>query len=412
MSLFSAMRSGVSGLFAQSNRMAAISDNISNSGTVGYKRSDVDFSTMVTSQATDSSYVAGGVRSNVRYQITSDGPIQGTQNATDLAIAGRGFFVVSDQSQATALGGEQSFSLTRAGSFLPDDRGFLRNSAGFYLQGWKLNSDGTLPAVSREDFGSLETVNVGGLGYKGSATTQVTFGANLPAQATAGSSFETQMTIYDGLGSPLDLTLTWSPDGGGAPNTWDLAIAGPAGYAVTPAAIAGIEFHATGPDAGTPTVPIGDVTLVNGGDTVTLGFDGMTQYNGDYVPGRMDKDGAKAGQVSAVEVDDSGKLWAIFDNGARQAIYQVPVADVVNPNGLAPQDGNTYRLGADSGAMTLRDAGTGAAGNIAGAALEQSNVDIAQELVSLIETQRAYSSSAKIVQTADEMMEETTRLKR
>ncbi|HEV7372709.1 flagellar hook protein FlgE [Arenibaculum sp.] len=410
MSLFSAMRSGVSGLFAQSSRMAAISDNISNSGTVGYKRSDVDFSSMVTGQGGSGMYSAGGVRSNVHYQITGEAPVQGTGNATDLAITGRGFFVVSDQSRATAAGGAREFSLTRAGRFEPDDRGFLHNSAGHYLQGWKLNSDGTLPAVSREDFASLETVNVGGLGYRGSATTEVTFAANLPAQATAGS-FDTQMTFYDGLGGPRELTFTWTPDGG-VPNRWNLAVTGPAGYTVTPATVTGIDFHATGPLAGTPIAAIPDVAVTMGADTVAVRFQGMTQYEGDYVPSRMDKNGAKAGQVSAVEVDDGGKLWAIFDNGARQAIYQVPVADVVNPNGLVPRDGNTYLLGARSGAMTLRDAGSGPVGEIEGGALEQSNVDIAQELVSLIETQRAYSSSAKIVQTADEMMEETTRLKR
>jgi flagellar hook protein FlgE len=410
MSLFSAMRSGVSGLFAQSTRMAAISDNISNSGTVGYKRSDVDFSTMVTSSGAANSYSAGGVRSNVMYQVTRDGSLVGTQNATDLAIDGRGFFVVADQSQSTAAGGSQQFALTRAGRFETDDRGFLRNSAGYYLQGWKLNPDGTLPAVSREDFGGLETVNIGGLGYRGSATTQVSFGANLPAQATTGS-FTTNMTFYDGLGSPQDLTLTWTPDGGVA-NRWNLAVTAPGGYTVAPATITGIDFADSGPDAGFPTAPIGDVTLTKGGDTVTVSFTDMTQYEGDYAPSRMDKDGAKAGQVSTVEVDDAGKLWVIYDNGARQAIYQVPVADVVNPNGLLPQDGNTYLLGADSGAMTLMDAGKGSVGGIAGASLEQSNVDIAEELVSLIETQRAYSSSAKIVQTADEMMEETTRLKR
>jgi flagellar hook protein FlgE len=141
MSLFSAMRSGVSGLFAQSSRMAAISDNISNSGTVGYKRSDVDFSTMVTAQGGSGMYAAGGVRPHVHYQVTGEGTIQGTANATDLAIAGRGFFVVADQSQAA--GGAQEFSLTRAGRFEPDDRGFLVNSAGYYLQGWRLDTDGT-----------------------------------------------------------------------------------------------------------------------------------------------------------------------------------------------------------------------------------------------------------------------------
>ena len=102
----------------------------------------------------------------------------------------------------------------------------------------------------------------------------------------------------------------------------------------------------------------------------------------------------------------------MYDNGARQALYQIPIATVTNPDGLVAQDGNTYTLGAETGTLTLGAGNKGAAGTVIGSALEQSNVDIATELVSLIETQRAYSSNATLVRTADELVEETTRLKR
>jgi len=421
MSLFSAMRSGVSGLSAQSSRMAAISDNISNSATVGYKRAAVDFSTLVTSPGADSAYSAGGVRSNVHYQMTKDGVIQGTQSATDMAIDGAGFFVVANR--ATSAAGTPGYALTRAGSFLPDDEGYLRNSAGQYLQGWKLNPDGTLPAVSKTSFDNVQAINVGNLAYGGSKTTQMGFSGNLPAQ---GGTFTTTAPFYDGLGTAHDLTLTWTqttPGDATVPTNavWTLNVAAPANYTVAPAMPMTVTFASVGPYAGLPvdgagnpvTLPGVTVTEPGGSPPGQIAFTvgNVTQFNGDYVP-QVVGDGAKAGRVSTVDVDNTGKLWAIYDNGARQALYQVPVATVMNPDGLEVQDGNTYTLGSDSGSLSLGAGNTGSAGSVAGGALEQSNVDIAEELVSLIETQRAYSSAATIIRTADEMVDETTRLKR
>ncbi|AIB16223.1 flagellar hook protein (plasmid) [Azospirillum argentinense] len=410
MSLFSAMRSGVSGMSAQSSRMAAISDNISNSATIGYKRAAVDFSTLMTSSGSTSNYSAGGVRSNVHYQVLKDGTIQGTQSATDMAIEGRGFFVVADNAGTT--GTSPGYALTRAGSFLPDDQGFLRNSAGQYLQAWKLGPDGSLPAVNRSSFDGLSAVSIAGLAYGGSKTTQMSFAGNLPAQATDGTSFDTSTSLYDGLGNPLDVTMTWTKTAN--PNEWTLSVTPPAGYTATLSTNT-VTFNTTGANAGLPAGALPQITLTSPAnptpDTVNVTVGNLTQLNGDYVPQFMG-DGARAGRVSTVDIDKAGTLWAVYDNGARQPLYQVPVADVVNPGGLVPQDGNTYTLGIDSGTMTLSNGNSGTAGSVAGYALEQSNVDIAEELVSLIETQRAYSSNATLVRTADEMVDETTRLKR
>ncbi len=410
MSLFSAMRSGVSGMSAQSSRMAAISDNISNSATVGYKRAAVDFSTLMTSSGSTTNYAAGGVRSNVHYQVLKDGTIQGTQSATDMAIEGRGFFVVADN--AGNAGSTPGYALTRAGSFLPDDQGFLRNSAGQYLQAWKLGPDGSLPAVNRSSFDGLSAVSIAGLAYGGSKTTQMNFSGNLPAQATAGTSFDTSTSLYDGIGNPLDVTMTWTKTAN--PNEWTLTVTPPAGYTAA-LSTSTVTFDTTGANAGLPSGALPQVTLTSPAnptpDTVNLSVSNLTQLNGDYVPQFMG-DGARAGRVTTVDIDKAGTLWAVYDNGARQPLYQVPVADVVNPDGLVPQNGNTYTLGIGAGTMTLSNGNSGTAGSVTGYALEQSNVDIAEELVSLIETQRAYSSNATLVRTADEMVDETTRLKR
>ncbi|CAO3438300.1 flagellar hook protein FlgE [Azospirillum doebereinerae] len=413
MSLYSAMRSGVSGMSAQSARLAAISDNISNSQTVGYKRATVDFSTLLTSPGTTSGYAAGGVQSSAHYQLQQDGTPLGTTSATDMAISGNGFFVVGNNS-----GGSPQYSLTRAGSFLPDDTGYLRNTAGQYLEAWKLSPDGTLPNVSTTRFDDLVPVNVGNLLYGGSRTTQMEFSGNLPFQAASGDSFTTTPSFYDGLGNPLDVQLTWTKTA--TPNEWTLAATAPTGYTVAGSPMT-VTFAATGPYAGMPVdgsgVPItpAPFTITSPAsptaDSFTFGLGKVTQLNGDYVPQIMG-DGSKVGRVSTVNIDETGKLWVLYDNGAKQALYQIPVADVVNPDGLVAQNGNTFTLGTGAGALSLGKGGSGSVGSVIGGALEQSNVDIATELVSLIETQRAYSSNATIVRTADEMVDETNRLKR
>lgn len=414
MSLTSAMLSGVSGMSAQSSRLAAISDNISNSKTVGYKRSTVDFSTMVSGSGNTTTYTAGGVQSSSHYEVQKDGSILGTSSSTDLAINGDGFFVVGDASSGTP-----AYSLTRAGSFLSDADGYLVNSAGEYLEAWKLNPGGTLPNVSASSFDDLVPVNVGNLLYGGSKTTQMAFSGNLPAQATVGASFTTSPTFYDALGNALDVSMTWTK--GAAANEWTLSATAPTGYSVTGAPMT-LTFAATGPyagmpvdGAGLPLDPAPSFTVTSPAtptaDSFTVSMDNLTQLNGDYVP-QVTSDGSKVGQVSSVSVDDTGKLWVLYDNGGKQALYQVPIATVTNPDGLKAQSGNTYTLGTQSGTLSLSTGGAGKAGSVVGSALEQSTVDIATELVSLIETQRAYSSNATIVRTTDEMLQETNSLKR
>ncbi len=427
MSLYSAMRSGISGMSAQSARLAAISDNISNSQTAGYKRATVDFSTLVTSPGDRTTYSASGVQSNVHYQVEQDGTLLGTSSTTDMAISGSGFFVVGNSATGTP-----DYALTRAGSFLPDDSGFLRNTAGQYLQGWKLDANGGLGTVNTTRFDDLETINIGNLAYGGSRTTQMGLTGNLPAQATVGTNFATTTTFYDSLGNAQDIKLDWkmttAPDPAAAPTpidgVWQLTVTPPGAYTVTPAGAQTFTFASVGPYAGMMVdgtgTPLGSMpfTVTSGTsatsptpDSFTLNVSNITQLRGDYVP-QITADGAKAGRVTSVNIDETGKLWALYDNGARQGLYQVPVANVTNSDGLVTQAGNTYTLGRDSGTLTLSAGNSGKAGSVVGSALEQSNVDIATELVSLIETQRAYSSNATLVRTTDELVEETTRLKR
>ncbi len=428
MSILGAMYSAVSGLGAQSTKLGAISDNISNSSTTGYKRVEVEFSSLVTEQVSRRSYSAGGVAGNVRRLVDTQGLLQATSSSTDIAINGDGFFIVSDTQNADPS--QDLMALTRAGSFTPDDQGFLRNAAGYYLMGWQLNPDGTTinPSPARDTFASVEPVNVAGINFTGAPTTEMTFAGNLPAQladGTPGTPITTDIEYFSELGNSYTLTLQWTPSSDGVANHWRLEIFDSAtGGGTTAIYDQIVEFNDTGAAAGSPSVipglAGGMLPLTVNGGLQPLNLDigdvndssGITQFAGEYVPTKITKNGALFGVVNRVEIDEEGIITAIFNNGVRRPIYQIPIAIVQNPNGLSARDGTAFDQSRDSGSLYLWDAGVGPAGVTAGNSLERSNVDIAQELTNMIETQRTYSTNAKVVQTSDEMLEELTRLKR
>jgi flagellar hook protein FlgE len=157
------------------------------------------------------------------------------------------------------------------------------------------------------------------------------------------------------------------------------------------------------------------VNVASGPITVNIGRPGgtgLTQISADFSPTNVTKDGAAAGTLAAVEVDENGYLQATYSNGTTRTLFQIPLVDVPNPNGLLALDNQTYQISPDSGAFYLWNAGDGPTGAITGYAREGSTTDVAAELTDLIQTQRAYSSNAKIIQTVDEMLQETTNIKR
>ena len=198
-----------------------------------------------------------------------------------------------------------------------------------------------------------------------------------------------------------------------------------------PISVHTLNFHDTGANAGfldsvtnvsgdayvgangTITLQVNDdaeaITLALGEEDAT-GF--LSQFASDFAPVGINKDGTPVGGLSRVEVDEKGFLEAIYDTGFRQTIYKIPVADVPNLNGLTPLDNQAFEVSGDSGPFFLWDAGDGPTGQMSGFTIEQSATDIAEELTQLITTQRAYSSNAKIITTVDEMLQETTNLKR
>ena len=214
MSINSALLAGVSGLTANSAALAAISQNIANVNTVGYKRTAVDFSTVVNAQNQGAGYSAGGVLGQTRNYISQAGQLQRTTSSTDLGIAGQGFFVTTEKAEGLDAGDARLF--TRAGAFRVDEFGYLKNTAGLYLQGWPVDSEG---GITRDpsDLGKLKSINVGSVGGTAEPTTRAQLNANLQSSQVVSPDIATynvatnSMSVYDaeaGTGFKPDFQIT------------------------------------------------------------------------------------------------------------------------------------------------------------------------------------------------------------
>jgi flagellar hook protein FlgE len=213
-SINSALLAGVSGLTANSAALAAISQNIANVNTVGYKRTAVDFSTVVNAQNQGAGYSAGGVVGATRNYIAQAGQLQRTTSSTDLGIAGQGFFVTTEKPEGLDAGDARLF--TRAGAFRVDEFGYLKNTAGLYLQGWPVDSDGGI-VRDPSDLNKLNSINVGSVGGTAEATTRAQLNANLQASQVVSPDIATynvatnSMSLYDaeaGTGFKPDFQIT------------------------------------------------------------------------------------------------------------------------------------------------------------------------------------------------------------
>src|SRR6476661_3034103 len=214
MSINSALLAGVSGLTANASALAAISQNIANVNTVGYKRTAGEFATVVNSQAQGAGYSAGGVQPSARHFTSQNGQLQRTTSSTDLGIAGQGFFVVTEKAENLTPTDTRLF--TRAGAFRVDNHGFLKNTAGLYLQGWPIDSEGNIN-LDPSDLTRLKTINVGSVGGTAEATTRIELNANLrssqkiSAEAADAAASPVGPNAYDPVANSMAM---WDDDTG------------------------------------------------------------------------------------------------------------------------------------------------------------------------------------------------------
>lgn len=433
MTLSSSMNAGVSGLNVNASKLATISDNIANSKTFGYKRVDADFTAMTLSGQAGG-YVAGGARVSTFRNISTQGSLIGSANSMDIAIGGRGFLPVTPSSSLADTTAALPLRLATTGSFRPDATGVLTSNSGLVLMGWPADPDGTFPPFPRDSATGLEPVNITHNQFAANPTTEIELGINLPATATqvggTGDPFDLSIEYFDNLGTTQTMTATFTPivPAVGQSNQWTMEITDLATGAA-PIAEFTVQFDATTATGGSllSVTPVfggaynaatGDiaVTFDRGPVDINIGQigsnDRMTQLSSSFAPINLSKNGAPTGNVIGVEIDKNGVVSANYDSGFSKEIFRVPLIDVPNANALEALPNQTYAVTRDSGDLFLWDAGSGPTGETIGYAQEESTTDIAGELTALIQTQRAYSSNAKIIQTVDEMLQETTNIKR
>ncbi len=437
MTISSSLNAGVTGLSVNASKLAAISDNISNSKTYGYKRADVDFSSVALT-AREGAYTAGGVRATAFRQVDSQGALSTTTNSLDIAIGGRGMLPVTPIS---ALGnssgnGTLPLQLITTGSFKPDSNGLVRTQSGMVLLGWQADANGNIPSQARDSAAGLVPVEIEYNQYAANRTTSVKLGVNLPATETQAGSLGTPYNIgieyFDNLGAPQTLDATFTPTipPAGSSNEWRVvlsdsdsggAVVGDYTIQFDASAASGGSIFSVTPNptaAGTydPLTGLASIAVNGGPMDIELGIPGtstfLTQLSASFSPTNVTKDGSSVGSLIEVEIDENGFINAVYDTGYSRVIYQVPLASVANPNGLNSLDSQAFGVSPDSGPFYLWDAGDGPTGSTIGFAREESTTDIAGELTQLIQTQRAYSSNAKVIQTVDEMLQETTNIKR
>ena len=465
MSINNAMLAGVSGLIANSAALSAISDNIANVNTVGYKTNNVDFDTLVTGSS--ASGAAGGVSGSNAQLVAQQGTISQTSSPTDLAISGAGMFVTT--TTPSAITPSSTVEYTRAGSFTPNSQGFLVNSAGLYLQGFPANSQGVVE-TNAQNLASLSPINVNSVGGTVTATTSATVNANLNAgqavsdAVTSGTYDPTtdSMTAYDataGTGVQPDFTIQVpiSDSLGGqqvvqvdllqssTPNTWyaevqsvpTSAITEATGSTAPPGQIAAgtLVFNTDGSlnqsastlltaipggvidiGASSSTPPTSGVAWAAGigaaAQTLTLNLgsstsgSGLTQFDASSVTQSIVTNGTPFGTLSSVTIGDDGDVNATFDNGTSRVIGQVALATFPNYDGLTNVSGDAYLASTSSGDVSIKTPGSGGAGTLQTSALESSTVDLSTEFTSLIISQQAYTASSKVITTADQMTQD------
>ena len=387
-----------------------IGDNIANVNTTAFKANRSSFAN-VLSQSLGGSLgndIGRGVDFWGTSALWTQGSLENTGSATDLAINGKGFFIVNDSSGASFY--------TRAGQFYLDESGDMVNPDNYVLQGYQIDASGNL--------GSLVDINIPGERMSPPQLTQnFTFDINLDAEAATGATYSTSQSVYDSLGNAIPLTLTFTKtDPAVTPRTWTVAATVPAPNG--PVTIAG-GTSITFDTSGNMTAPAGDltlgITLANGASNMSVTWDlvdnngplgDITGYAAPSNTTFQTQDGYASGVLRGVSVDENGFVTATYSNGQLTPLFQVAMADFASYEGLSKMGKNLYAESLSSGQPLPGVAGDGRLGNITPMAIEMSNVDLAQEFVKMITTQRAFQANSRVITTSDEILAELINIKR
>ena len=421
MSVIGAMYSSISGLNANSTAMEIIGNNLANVNTPAFKFSRADFADILSKTLSRGMSAGRGVEVGSTNMIFSQGSFSSTENVTDVALSGKGFFMVRD----TINDGE---FYTRAGNFVVDKEGYLVNPVGFRLQGFQVDETGAYKGVPMD-------INVPQAPLQPNATSDVSIFANLDSQAdyvgpfdeldpTNTSNFTTAITVYDSLGNGHQVTVYFTKQaapGPGGGNVWDYNVMVGADDSATGvayrAATGSLEFTTAGelqtatigPSSfdftGNPTpaqaITFNFGTAIDDGGT---GVDGCTQFGESSALVFESQNGYGPSYLESLEIDTDGKVTGKYTNGEAREFAQIAVVNFANMPGLTSLGGNIFGESNNSGSPIVSVAKVSGNGSIFSNTLELSNVDTAEQFVTMITTQRAFQANSRSITTSDTML--------
>jgi len=410
--MLASLFAGISGLSANATAMTVIGDNIANVNTTAFKSNRSEFANILSTSLGGESAMSKVGRGVDLWSVNAQwtqGSLENTASNTDLAINGKGFFIVQEDSGTNYY--------TRAGNFTFDKDGYLVNPDGLRLQGYQFDTNGSLGAIT-DIYVPGERVS------PPSATTEFSFDMNLNSGAQAGDTYTTSQTVYDSLGNAIPLTLTFTKQA--AAGTWTATgtIPSTAGSAV--AFNGGANLALTFDANGVMTTPAADVTvgltLINGASPLAMTWDivdangtilgDVTGYASASATTFQSQNGYPSGSLRSVDVDENGIVTATYSNGEMMPLFQVALADFPSYEGLSKMGRNLYAESVASGQALPGIAGTGRLGSFAPSCLEMSNVDLAAEFVKMITTQRAFQANSRVITASDEILQELINIKR
>ncbi|MFG1499915.1 flagellar hook protein FlgE [Halobacteriovorax sp. XZX-3] len=425
MSILRSFNIGVSGLSASGAGMNVVSDNISNAGTHGFKASRAEFQDVLAVSLKGieggDQFGAGTKLAHIK-PIMTQGDVARTESITDLAIQGDGFFKVK-----APFGNGYS----RDGSMHFNKDGELVNGDGYKVIGFKSNEDGTLTNKEGE-------IKLGNTTIPAQATEKVKLSMNLDSRASVKqfdpnnpeetSNFSSSMTVYDNVGTARLITVYYNKT---ADNNWTYramvdgadAQGGEAGTMVEMAQGQLIfndkgqlqeEVESSNAFNFNKGAQQGQKIEFSWGESISEGGDGTdasTQYGSGSAVARHTQDGASAATLGSLSFNDDGILTAVYDNGETRDIAQIAIAKFDNNEGLFKMGKNLFKESKNSGQPAMGKPGEAGRGQVLSKSIELSNVDIANEFVNLMTSQRNFQANAKTISTADKMMQEVFRIK-
>ncbi|MHA6494575.1 flagellar hook protein FlgE [Pseudomonas borbori] len=421
---------GLSGLRAATSDLNVTGNNIANAGTAGFKQSRAEFADVYAASVNGSGsnpQGSGVLLGNVS-QLFNQGNINYTQNSLDLAINGNGFFQTSNN-------GEVSY--TRAGYFGTDRDGFIVNNFGYRLQGYGVDANNNLQngivTDLRIETASQAPLPTSNLDQTFNLNSTNTVPATVPFDPTDPTSYNssTSTNIYDTQGNAHVFTQYFLKTG---PNEWQMNVLidgrNPDDPTLTTPSSVALEFNTAGqldipalvastpagfsvrpdgtidlttwvpaaPDSATP--PVWSANGAAASPTgVNIDLRNSTQFSSSFAVNAVSQDGYTTGQLAGVEIDDTGVVFARYTNGQSNVQGQVILASFANVQGLTPVGKTGWVQSFASGEPVIGTPRSGTQGALQSGALEDSNVELSDQLVNLIVAQRNYQANAKTIET-------------